>query len=194
MTLLLAVLDPFQHELTLVNAGHPSPYLYQQGNVIPAADGVNMGLPLGVAENADYTQVSYALSLDDRLVMYTDGITEAMSETGELYGLNRLLRQMGATSGGVATDGRNAVRDVKEFVGDRARATTCALSVLDGLQQLLACPLPPPSSMTHHSAILVRAMSPSPLRCSELSTTRTYSSRQKAPSYRWHLRRSSRHS
>ncbi len=127
VTLLLAVLDPHKHELTFVDAGHPPPYLYQQGKAIAAIDDENTRLPLGVAADAEYTQVTYQLAPGDRLAMYTDGFSEAMNSKEELYGLDRLHKQMGLASGGVAAQGRSILRNVKDFVGDQAQSDDMCL-------------------------------------------------------------------
>ena len=61
VTLVLAVLDPLRHELTLVDAGHPPAYLQHAGKVIQAVDEANTRLPLGVMDDAEYVQVSHPL-------------------------------------------------------------------------------------------------------------------------------------
>ena len=61
VTLVLAVLDPLRHELTLVDAGHPPAYLQHAGKVIQAVDEANARLPLGVMDDAEYVQVSHPL-------------------------------------------------------------------------------------------------------------------------------------
>ena len=58
VTLILAVLDPVRHELTLVNAGHPPAYLHRAGTVVTAVEETAVRLPLGVADDADYVQVA----------------------------------------------------------------------------------------------------------------------------------------
>jgi len=130
VTLLLAVLDPVRHEVTLVDAGHPPAYLCRQGKVIPAVDEDCVRLPLGVEHDADYVQVSYPLAAGDRLAMYTDGISEAMNPKDELYGFDRLHKQMELAGSGVAAHGRNILRNVKEFVGDRAQSDDMCLVCL----------------------------------------------------------------
>ena len=127
VTLLLAVLDPHKHELTFVDAGHPPPYLYQQGKAIAAIDDENTRLPLGVFADAEYSQITYQLAPGDRLAMYTDGFSEAMNAKHELYGLERLHKQMGIDSSGVAAQGRSILRNVKEFVGDQAQSDDMCL-------------------------------------------------------------------
>src|SRR6185436_10356208 len=48
------------------------------------------GLVLGVMESPDYEEDAIHLETGDRLVLYTDGITEAVNPEGELYGEERL--------------------------------------------------------------------------------------------------------
>ncbi len=127
VTLLLAVIDPQKHELTFVDAGHPPAYLYQRGKAIAAIDDDNMCLPLGVAPDAEYSQVTFQLAAGDRLAMYTDGFSEAMNAKEELYGLERLHKQMGLDSSGVAAQGRSILRNVKDFVGDQAQSDDMCL-------------------------------------------------------------------
>jgi sigma-B regulation protein RsbU (phosphoserine phosphatase) len=130
VTLLLAVLDPLKHEVTLVDAGHPPAYLYQEGKAIAAIDDAHMRLPLGVANDSDYAQVSYQLAPGDRLAIYTDGFSEAANQQNELYGLERLHKQMGIASSGVSSQGRSILRSVKDFVGDRAQSDDMCLVCL----------------------------------------------------------------
>ena len=140
------------HELTLVDAGHPPAYLCQnreftplkdqdggqtnelfrwdRGRLIEAVNEADMGLPLGVTDNAEYRQVSYKVEPGDWLAMYTDGFSEATNGQNELYGLKRLQKQMGVPSGGVAAQGRSILRSVKEFVGDRAQSDDMCLVCL----------------------------------------------------------------
>lgn len=69
--------------VTLSNAGHMSPYL----------DGVEMkidsGLPLGLVSDMEYEQTSFILPVSARLTLMSDGVVEARSVTGELYGFER---------------------------------------------------------------------------------------------------------
>jgi serine phosphatase RsbU (regulator of sigma subunit) len=127
VTLILAVLDPAKHELTFVDAGHPPAYLYQQGKAIAAIDDAHMRLPLGVAPDAEYDQITFQLAPGDRLAMYTDGFSEAMNAKDELYGLDRLHKQMGIATNGVAAQGRSILHNVKEFVGDRSQSDDMCL-------------------------------------------------------------------
>ncbi len=130
VTLVLAVLDPLRHELTLVDAGHPPAYLQHAGKVIHAVDEAHASLPLGVMADAEYVQVVHRLEPGDQLVLYTDGISEAMNEKNELYGFQRLYEQVAAARPGVAAHGRGILGNVKEFVGKQAQSDDMCLVCL----------------------------------------------------------------
>jgi sigma-B regulation protein RsbU (phosphoserine phosphatase) len=57
------------------------------------------GIPLGVDARATFAQHNIALSAGDRLLLYTDGITEAPNADDEQFGLERLVETLKATSG-----------------------------------------------------------------------------------------------
>jgi len=69
---------------TMASAGHPPPFLNQRALDIPGA------LPLGINDSTQYEQSTVQLSPGDHLALYTDGLLEARSKTGELYGFERL--------------------------------------------------------------------------------------------------------
>ena len=89
VTVLYAVYDPSSRELTYANGGHNSP-------LIVHADGTSMLLPLtdgialGVAPGLPYKQNTVTLSPGDSVIFYTDGVTEAMNEAEEQFGLDPL--------------------------------------------------------------------------------------------------------
>jgi sigma-B regulation protein RsbU (phosphoserine phosphatase) len=75
-------------ELELVNAGHCPPLLVRGGEVEEIAP---TGLPLGVATGMPYGSRRLRLSPGDRLVLYSDGLTEALDASGSPYGEERLF-------------------------------------------------------------------------------------------------------
>ena len=88
VTFVLCVLDPVNHQLIVVNAGHPQPVLRKMtgGTVeIPFSD--KGGLPLGIMPNAEYVQCSMSLDPGDLVLCYTDGISEAMDSELNQYGI-----------------------------------------------------------------------------------------------------------
>ncbi len=71
-------------EFTLANAGHIAPYLSGRELDTPPA------LPLGLVPDQAYELVHGRLKASDRLVLLSDGVPEARSKTGELYGFDLL--------------------------------------------------------------------------------------------------------
>lgn len=91
VTVWAAVLDPVSRRLTYSSAGHNPPRLLRAGSV-QALD-VAVGLPLGIDPAATYEDIGVTLEPEDLLVIYTDGITEAMRpdiDSLELFGTERL--------------------------------------------------------------------------------------------------------
>ncbi len=89
ITFFYGVLDPANRTLSYCCAGHDPPILAgSHGMVSSLSEG---GLVLGVNGDAEYRTTTMNLNPDDRLLLYTDGITESMDkETGEEFGLDRL--------------------------------------------------------------------------------------------------------
>ena len=69
---------------TFANAGHLPPYLNGQEYPLDAS------LPLGLIGYSDYTETKMHLEPGDQLSVYTDGLLEATSPTGELFGFDRM--------------------------------------------------------------------------------------------------------
>ena len=77
-------------ELTYVNAGHNPPIHVAPSQSIPTAWLTRTGIPLGVEEDSTYTQESVQLKPGEFIVLYTDGVTEAMDADDNLFGEDRL--------------------------------------------------------------------------------------------------------
>jgi sigma-B regulation protein RsbU (phosphoserine phosphatase) len=85
-------------------------------------------LPLGVDYDVSYQTSTRSISSGDCLVLYTDGITEAMNDSGELYGRPRLLEALRSEVGGVRALGLRILDDVKQFVGHCSQADDMCLT------------------------------------------------------------------
>ncbi|MCW2956986.1 MAG: hypothetical protein JWO69_1855, partial [Thermoleophilia bacterium] len=113
VTLFYAVIDPINHTFTCGLAGHPEPKLLypsgtrmDDGRIIgdeaPEIVSVSMeGLALGILNDQEYEQKTYAFPPGASLVVYTDGVVEARRE-GRLYGQFRLERRIAEESDGGA--------------------------------------------------------------------------------------------
>jgi serine phosphatase RsbU (regulator of sigma subunit) len=82
--LLVEVTEP--HALRLVSAGHPGPQLVRadEATVLDLPMGLPLGLGLGPASGA-YVEATVPWSAGDRLLMYTDGLSEARDSRGEFF-------------------------------------------------------------------------------------------------------------
>src|SRR6266446_6619664 len=103
VTLFYAELDPESGALSFLNAGHNPPLIvHAAGTVEKLASG---GLPLGIKRDAEYREGRTQLQLGDVLVIYSDGVTEAASPTGEEFGPTRLYevvsRNVDASAAGI---------------------------------------------------------------------------------------------
>ncbi|MBN1911396.1 MAG: SpoIIE family protein phosphatase [Pirellulales bacterium] len=129
ITMILAVLDPADHRVTFVNAGHMSPLLHGPQGIVEAVGHAQSGLPLGVDHDVEYEERSITLQPGETITLYSDGITEAMNHRDELYGPKRLWAQLDAANGcGVSELGKRILDDVKRFVGNRPQSDDMCLT------------------------------------------------------------------
>ena len=90
---------------TIASAGHPAPFLNGCEIELPGA------LPLGVEPAITCVESSIALDASDRLALYTDGLPEARSASGELYSFDRLKALFASNpSAAQATEARSRIR------------------------------------------------------------------------------------
>ena len=103
VTVFYGVLDLDTGHFTYARAGHNPPLL------VRAADGSVVeldppGVVLGVLEDVELVEESLQLGPGDALVMFTDGVTEAINEEGRQFGEERLKELLVDTSGHGAGD------------------------------------------------------------------------------------------
>ena len=103
VTLFYAELDPKDGSLAFLNAGHNPPLIVHAGGTMEQlAAG---GLPLGIMANADFREGKTKLHPGDVLVIYSDGVSEAVNPKGEEFGPTRLYetvsRNLDASAAGI---------------------------------------------------------------------------------------------
>ncbi len=127
VTLALAVIEPTANKVSLINAGHLPPLLRRpDGNVEPLGVDAS-GVPLGVDSDVRYEMFEFSLEAGQRVVLFTDGISEAMNPSGQLFGLERLRKRLAEPSEGVEALGRGVLSGVKQFVASRAQSDDMCL-------------------------------------------------------------------
>ena len=107
--------------VTLARAGHDAPLLYkrQSQTVTPIkSPGMVVGIDSGSVFDRLTTDFAVPLEREDCLVLYTDGVTEALNTEGDEFGFDRMAQSVRAS----ATDGaqaivRRVIEDVRNFTG-----------------------------------------------------------------------------
>lgn len=104
-TFCYARIEPSAGRIVYSNAGHNPPFLIRaDGSVEGLSDG---GMVLGIFPDVTYEQAEITLRPGDRLLFYTDGITEARNPEGDEYGEDRLAQ----AASGVRSKGADAIKD-----------------------------------------------------------------------------------
>jgi sigma-B regulation protein RsbU (phosphoserine phosphatase) len=115
-TAFLAEFDPGPREMNYINAGHNTPIVRRSSGAIERLD--RGGVPIGIQPDANYDEGAITLMSGDWLVIFTDGLVEAVNQFGEEYGETRLLAVL-HTNAGMAPDLmlQRMIAEVNLFVG-----------------------------------------------------------------------------
>jgi len=94
VTVLLGVLNVQTGEVEYCSAGHPPPFVVHRTGEV-SAPGCDPGLALGIMEEVPFSSHRLSLAPTDALVLYSDGVSEAFSATGQMFGEKGLLQALG---------------------------------------------------------------------------------------------------
>lgn len=98
ITAMYIIIDSKTGVVELSSAGH-NPAIVASGIENIHIEEINAkGVPLGILENYDFTSVKFTLKEGDRLLLYTDGVTEARNKDGKEFGIKRLKKFMAKPS------------------------------------------------------------------------------------------------
>ncbi|WP_214107783.1 PP2C family protein-serine/threonine phosphatase [Acrocarpospora catenulata] len=129
VTGVLAELDVTSGLLTWINCGHPVPLLIRGGRVIKQLDRPPR-LPLGLGGSIATQVYEERLEEGDQVLFYTDGVLEARSPDGELFGMERLtdlVTRSDTTALPVAESLRRLARTLVEYQNGRLRDDATAV-------------------------------------------------------------------
>jgi phosphoserine phosphatase RsbU/P len=130
VTVFYCVFDAATGVLTYANGGHNPPYLRRTGGSVEALAGTG-GLALGAMPGVAFPDHAVQLLPGDRLVLYTDGVTEAFNSADEAYGTKRLIAEIEAHGGGAAAALVERIsRSVTTFAGTAPQSDDITLTVL----------------------------------------------------------------
>jgi serine phosphatase RsbU (regulator of sigma subunit)/pSer/pThr/pTyr-binding forkhead associated (FHA) protein len=123
VTLVAAVLDPVHHTVNVVNAGHPSPVVYRKatGSIEEATTPEISGLPIGVIDNYEYRACQVQLGPGDAVLIYSDGVTDAMDKDNHQLHLEGLYNAIRGGSFSPKSLGERVVEVVKRHSTGRSQ-------------------------------------------------------------------------
>lgn len=118
VTMVIAIVDPRENLLTLVNAGHMPPLLRSSTGQVQEIGGDQAGLPIGVIDDFQFEAFRRSLDPGDLVTIFTDGFSEAMNAKLEQFGLERLAEIVGDPQLGADAVGPHILQQVRQFAGD----------------------------------------------------------------------------
>jgi serine phosphatase RsbU (regulator of sigma subunit) len=122
VTLLLGILDSQTHTLTVVRAGHPAPIIRRSDGSLENLAQNRNGMVLGYDPQASYLEETTQLAPGDLVIVFSDGITEAMDASGRWFGDQRLKEALRQASLSAELVGRGVLNAVRRFVDGHAQS------------------------------------------------------------------------
>jgi sigma-B regulation protein RsbU (phosphoserine phosphatase) len=130
VTLFCAVLNLRSGEVVYSNGGHNLPYVLRSGFAAQLEN--TEGIALGVMEDASYHARTIVLRPGDGLLLYTDGVTEAMDPEDRLFSDDRLQQVLEARNGGSPQETiRGVVDEVRKFAAGAPQADDITVLGID---------------------------------------------------------------
>jgi hypothetical protein len=140
MTFFFGVLDSEKRIMRFSSAGHLDPYLYRKTNGSLECLS-SWGYPLGIARREPFRELVVQFQPGDRLVLYSDGLIEAIDDSGEPFGFDRFAATLSKAAQGSTEEIKKAVlQSVKKFTGNRPPEDDQTLVVIgfDGEEERVA--------------------------------------------------------
>ncbi|MDD4170004.1 MAG: SpoIIE family protein phosphatase [Desulfotomaculaceae bacterium] len=136
VTVFCGILDTNSGEVIYSCGGHDLPYHLSQSGITPLAPA--KGPALGAIEDIPYQKQSISLKPGDTLIIYTDGVTEAMSKSGDFWGKEGLLQSVqDAPRRPAAEITGKILQDLRFFARDTAQYDDITIMALtfNGLEE-----------------------------------------------------------
>jgi sigma-B regulation protein RsbU (phosphoserine phosphatase) len=150
VTLFYGELDSRSGRFTYANGGHNHPFIAADGappQSLPTTDGV----ALAVFDQLSFAEHTITLAQGQTLVLYTDGVTEAFDEQGQMFGEARLAallatRVADAGSGTAEAVLQAILGSLESFCADVAQSDDITLIVIAGRDPAATLPFPTPGT------------------------------------------------
>ena len=124
ITMIYAVLDPKTRTLVFSNAGHLYP-LHVTSTEIKFME-TTSGMPLGITEDL-FSECEIKFSSQSSVILYTDGVTEAMNSSFEEFGQERLKEHFKKPDASINT----IVEEIKTFTGDNSLSDDLTMVIIE---------------------------------------------------------------
>lgn len=130
VTIFCGILNTKTGEIFYSNAGHNPPLIVRKENEAAYLE-TTQGTVIGVKENAEFQMKRLILNPEDKLFMYTDGVTEAMNQMDELFSEDRLQRAI-SINREVSLEGMvsGLMEEIKDFSNGVPQSDDIAILVL----------------------------------------------------------------
>ena len=130
VTLFCGILDIRTGEVEFSNAGHNRPYLYRADKRVEALD-PKKGIALGIMDDFSFINENIILTPGDAIIIYTDGVTEAMDKNDHMFSEERLENHIGTLGDASVKEITNSiVHEVKEFANGAPQSDDITILVL----------------------------------------------------------------
>jgi sigma-B regulation protein RsbU (phosphoserine phosphatase) len=126
ITLVYVVVDPKSRSMTIANAGHLNPTLSKKNELKFLV--TERGLPLGI-KDYPYKENKILLNKDDKLYLYSDGVSEAMNAKREMFEDKRIIESLGKPNANYKT----LYLDVKNFIGENPPNDDLTIVMIESL-------------------------------------------------------------
>jgi sigma-B regulation protein RsbU (phosphoserine phosphatase) len=126
VTLFYGVLDTRNRRFTYCNAGHPPALLLRDGKITELTTD---NMVLGIDPNEEFRQSFIDLRPNDLLLLYTDGLPDAMNFNDETFGRQRIVEAFARGGATADTVAQSILWDMRRFVGMTRRTDDVTMIV-----------------------------------------------------------------
>jgi serine phosphatase RsbU (regulator of sigma subunit) len=140
ITLLYASIDTLEHRVAWASAGHPPPLLQRldSNEVTQVGSSSDGGLPLGIAPGLDYEAYTFTLPPRSRLLLYSDGLTDAMDDSkpgSPAFGIRGVVEALQASRDRPLEEALDHIFEVSTaYTGGRGRHDDTSVLLLERLE------------------------------------------------------------
>ncbi|MCU0977676.1 MAG: SpoIIE family protein phosphatase [Pirellulaceae bacterium] len=127
VTMVILVLDPRTHQVTIVNAGHMPPIWRRADGTVEEPGRETSSMALGIVPGIEYLEAVISLGPGESLTMYTDGVTDATDANGKDFQARRVLDHVKIARRSARDLGQAIISDLQQFIGNHPQTDDICL-------------------------------------------------------------------